>query len=213
VDPDTPGISHRERKRARTWTAIHLAAANAAATHERLADVTVESVAEDAGVPPRTFFNYFRSKEDAILGLRPAVVDEALAASFTVAPDDDLVEKVAFLLLEVYRTVNGSQIPHPLHDELMDRHPELARRRVRYIDDVQTLTVGIAASALSESPWWTSTRPARSADDTAVLLVAVAGAILRTAMRPVVTRAGVTESDAADALRAACSLFREVTHP
>lgn len=68
----------RERKKAETRRALASAAL-------RLADelgpdgVTVEAIAEAAGVSPRTFFNYFSSKEDAIAGIMPAHSSELLA--------------------------------------------------------------------------------------------------------------------------------------
>jgi AcrR family transcriptional regulator len=60
----------RERKKAETRQALSSAALRLA---ERLGPdrVTVESIAEASGVSPRTFFNYFAHKDDAILGINP----------------------------------------------------------------------------------------------------------------------------------------------
>ena len=67
----------RERKKAETWTALHEAAASLALQHG-VEQTTVEAIAASAGVSPRTFFNYFQAKEDAILGLREPVLEESL---------------------------------------------------------------------------------------------------------------------------------------
>ncbi|MFF1827898.1 TetR/AcrR family transcriptional regulator [Paenarthrobacter sp. NPDC058040] len=57
----------RERKRVATRLAITAVARNL--TAERgLNGYTVEEVCEDAGISRRTFFNYFHSKEDAVIG-------------------------------------------------------------------------------------------------------------------------------------------------
>lgn len=64
--------SLRERRREQTWTAIHEAALKRVREHG-MRGTTVEEIAQEAGVSPRTFFNYFPSKEDAVLGLREPV--------------------------------------------------------------------------------------------------------------------------------------------
>ena len=59
-----PGL--RERKKAATRHALHEAAVRLAIEHgaER---VTVEAIADEAGVSRRTFSNYFGSKEEALM--------------------------------------------------------------------------------------------------------------------------------------------------
>ncbi|MFV9428096.1 TetR/AcrR family transcriptional regulator [Rhodococcus aetherivorans] len=206
----TVTISHRERKRARTWTAIHLAAADAAARHTRLADITVEAIAEQAEVSPRTFFNYFRSKEDAVLGLSSPVIDDAIADGFDFAPGDDLVEKVAFLLLAVFRTAaSRREIGYDEYIALMDRHPELARRRFQHIDDVEAVVAELVTARLADG----GPTPGNTVHDTADMIVTVAGALMRSALRPLLTAPGKTEADADSVLRRTCQLFREVTRP
>jgi AcrR family transcriptional regulator len=62
--------SRRERKKQATRRALH-EAAFALAEDLGLAGVTVEAIAERADVATRTFFNYFASKEDAVLDRDP----------------------------------------------------------------------------------------------------------------------------------------------
>ena len=59
--------SLRERKRTATRTAI-TSAARALTSAKGLNGYTVEEVCEVAGISRRTFFNYFPTKEDAIIG-------------------------------------------------------------------------------------------------------------------------------------------------
>src|SRR4051794_5123264 len=56
----------RTRKKAATRQSLHEAATRLAVAHG-LDGVTVEDIADEAGVSRRTFSNYFANKEDAIL--------------------------------------------------------------------------------------------------------------------------------------------------
>ena len=95
----------RERKKAETWMALHEAAASLALQHG-VEQTTVEAIAASAGVSPRTFFNYFQAKEDAILGLREPVLEASLLAEISVTADD-LVGQVSRLLMTVAWTAIG----------------------------------------------------------------------------------------------------------
>jgi len=177
--------------------------------------VTVEAIAEQAEISPRTFFNYFKSKEDAVLGQQPPVINRETAAGFTIEPGDDLVEKVAFLLLAVFRTSLHRLISYREYTDLIDRHPELARKRLQYIDSVEALVTDLVTQRLAESRAKNPARSENSTEDTAHLIVTVAGAVMRNAMRPVLVEPDGSESEGdADAiLRRTCALFREVIQP
>ena len=56
------------RKQNATRSALHAAAVELVYAGS-LETVTTAQIAEAAGVSPRTFFNYFETKEDAIIGL------------------------------------------------------------------------------------------------------------------------------------------------
>ena len=79
---DEPTTGLRERKKRATRDALRHAALKA--TLERgLRAVTVEEIAEAANVSVRTFFNYFSSKEEAVVGFdpdQPAIIRDAVIA-------------------------------------------------------------------------------------------------------------------------------------
>src|ERR1700748_3165466 len=113
--------SLRDRKRAATWASIHQAAAAAAMEQSDLSKVTVEEIAAEANLSPRAFFNYFPTKEDAILGLRAPFIDDNTAAAFVIADDDNLIEKVALLLFDVFEKTAGGTGGREVRVELMHR--------------------------------------------------------------------------------------------
>ncbi|ACL39242.1 transcriptional regulator, TetR family [Pseudarthrobacter chlorophenolicus A6] len=90
ANPD-PGL--RERKRAATRTAI-TAAARDLTSARGLNGYTVEEVCEAAGISRRTFFNYFPTKEDAIIGHAeddvPADVIEEFVAGAAGSPAGEI---------------------------------------------------------------------------------------------------------------------------
>ncbi|MGY1704503.1 TetR/AcrR family transcriptional regulator [Geodermatophilus sp. SYSU D00697] len=88
----------RERKKADTRRRLTEAAQELVLAHG-LDGVTVEQVCGRAGVSLRTFFNYFESKEQAVLGPRPQVgTPESRAAFVAGGPTGDLLTDLLDLL-------------------------------------------------------------------------------------------------------------------
>ena len=89
----------RERKRIATRRAIQLAAVELAS--ERGFDrVTIDEISHVANVSPRTFFNYFPSKESAIIGELPELPDEESIDRFVEAgPDEAILDGISLLLI------------------------------------------------------------------------------------------------------------------
>jgi AcrR family transcriptional regulator len=77
--------SRRDRKKDETRLRLHQAALDLVSAHG-LSAVTVEDITEAADVAPRTFFNYYSSKEQAVVGHDPCRA-ERLVAAVAAAPE------------------------------------------------------------------------------------------------------------------------------
>lgn len=86
ASPEAP-IGLRQRKKLETFRALQ-SAARRLVGERGLDNVTVEEIAASANVSPRTFSNYFDSKEAAIIAREPGNV-ERLAAALAARPDDE----------------------------------------------------------------------------------------------------------------------------
>jgi AcrR family transcriptional regulator len=98
----------RERKKLRTRHALGAAALELAVRHG-FDGVTVEQIAEAADVSPRTFFNYFSSKEEAVVA---ADVERARATAERLAarPADEPV--LTSMRAVVREMVDGADARH-----------------------------------------------------------------------------------------------------
>jgi len=93
----------------------------------------MEDLAERAGVSRRTLFNYFRGKDDAILG-GPPVLDADLLEEFSAGgPHGDLVEDIATIVSSILRESPETRTDVARAREVMLTHPRLialARQRL-----------------------------------------------------------------------------------
>ncbi|PZG42785.1 TetR family transcriptional regulator [Spongiactinospora gelatinilytica] len=117
-------LGRRDRKKLETRAALAEAALRLVA-ERGLAGVTVEDIAEAADVSSRTFFNYFPSKEDALL-VAPADVETAWPKSLASAP-------AGLTALQALRLVLRGQA------ECMEQRAEEVRLRIKVIEENPSL--------------------------------------------------------------------------
>ena len=138
TEPSRAETSLRERRRERTWVNIHETALRLARQHG-MRGTTVEGIAAEAGISPRTFFNYFGTKEDAVLGLRAPAITDDLLASDRAHENDNLIVRITHLLLYIVRH-SFNFADHAKFRERIDEFPEFRHRlKVHHISCEQVL--------------------------------------------------------------------------
>lgn len=172
-DP-TPAQARRARRLASKREAVRQAAVRLA-LDQGLEHATVEAISEAADITPRTFYNYFASKEDA-LAMERSWTGEEVASLLRSRPGEESVwESLREVLTEVAVSLEGKHDSAAMYHELHRRHPELLNARrsdnVAELSDPLTEAVSERIGADPE----TSTRP--------VMLVQAALAIMQAAIR------------------------------
>ncbi|MDI3331673.1 MAG: helix-turn-helix domain-containing protein [Micrococcus sp.] len=175
--PPADTLSLRERKKLETWNLIHHAAAELA-LDEDIRCVTVEAIASEAGVSQRTFFNYFPTKEDAILGVRSPRPPE-LPEGFLDGPD--LLRRTTELMLSVSRSAY-SEGDAERRGRLFAKFPHLLVRRRELTMQCEDLVQRALAGAMAEHPEWSEGLHGHGVEDTARMLTTAAGTPLRYAL-------------------------------
>lgn len=125
----TPELGLRERKRIATRRAIQFAALEL--LDERgMPGVTVDEISARADVSPRTFFNYFATKEQAILGDPPVGPTGAEAEHFVTGGSGELLADVRELIIGVWRESESDVDLALLRHRVVKANPELAGQRI-----------------------------------------------------------------------------------
>jgi AcrR family transcriptional regulator len=127
-------VGRRQRKRMATHRALSLAALELVQARG-LETVTAEEIAQAADVSLRTFFNYFSCKEEAVVGVEPAVLAE-IAADLRQRPkrESPAVALGAVLLAGMD---DGMLQRWRLRTELVERYPALLPRYLASMVDVE----------------------------------------------------------------------------
>lgn len=131
-----PATGLRERKHAQTRSRLEEAAVSLA-LKDGLDKTTIDAISETANVSPRTFFNYFDSKEDAILGVYSTRQnEEEMISAVQFDATDDITESVVELVMGL---INPSKDSHKLHKKrtkLVRQYPVLMEKQIARITKI-----------------------------------------------------------------------------
>lgn len=162
----------RERKKLATRLALHRAALQLVA-ERGLDHVSVDDIAARADVSPRTFFNYFATKDDAVLGLDPGAMQQQVDAFRARPADESPVEAMRAVARVQAEEMARETDLWPLRMRVIEQHPVLiGKLAAKFGESERALAAAIAER--------TGTDP-----DTDVypgLLAATGGAAMRTAL-------------------------------
>ncbi|RFA15428.1 hypothetical protein B7R21_05290 [Subtercola boreus] len=193
----------RDRKRIETRARLERAAVTLA-LRDGLALATVDAISEEAGVSPRTFFNYFDSKEDAVLGVRDLQLTSQTIRLHTVRADgSELVSSVVRLLLAVIAPMIGEADLREQRMDIVKTHPELLSRQLNQMTRMADELVAAVRTLVASDP-----DPSRLQTNPEMLL-ALCGSGVRIAIREWVAAGSTTPPEQLESR--AASLVREVT--
>jgi AcrR family transcriptional regulator len=171
-----PGL--RERKRLATRRGIQRAVLTLAC--DRGVDrVTVDDISAAAGVSPRTFFNYFGSKEAALIGDSLPIPPQEQIDRFLSAPaEGSLLDDLAELLAWSADASEGDHELQRMRRSVLKDHPHIFGARMASLRQFEAAIAEVVADRLARSPEFAGS-PRGELLDRALLVTLVAMAALK----------------------------------
>jgi AcrR family transcriptional regulator len=144
---EAPGL--RERKRIATRKAIQHAVLQLA-LDRGLEHVTIEEISRVADVSPRTFFNYFVSKEAAIAGDAPNFLDEVALGRFVDGgPEGELIRDLGNLMADAADHASEDRETLIMRKDLHNRYPHLFALRMAGMRNFEDELAGVVGRRLA----------------------------------------------------------------
>jgi len=146
----TTELGMRERKKLHTRQSIELAAIDLVLEHG-FDSVTIEAVAERADVTPRTFFNHFADKADAVLGIardNDIVPDVDVS---TIVADTPFAFGAAVVRAGIAQLDDSTVDTDKRRREVFARYPELLTREMQKIELIEGSITRHIENHLAES--------------------------------------------------------------
>ena len=142
-------IGLRERKYIETQARLEDAALMLVES-QGLEKTTVDAISEMANVSPRTFFNYFDSKEDAVLGFYRVSQDKA-SPPLTYDSNKDIVENTVSLMIDLFGPALGSPSYRKRRKLLIRHHSQLLEKQFARMAKITEQVTAMVNEIISHS--------------------------------------------------------------
>jgi AcrR family transcriptional regulator len=171
----SPGL--RDRKRLQTRARIENAAVFLV-LRDGLEATTVEAISERAEISPRTFFNYFDTKDSALLGVPHQGPDEEVGS---VEPGGDLISSVVRLLMDTMGVALETRASvHEDRLEVIRRHPQVLAGQMTQLNARTGRLTAAIEELMAATPEFADHDALRPQ---AEVLLALSGGAIRSALR------------------------------
>ncbi|MFZ2836392.1 MAG: TetR/AcrR family transcriptional regulator [Candidatus Saccharimonadales bacterium] len=139
--------SLRKKKHLQTRGAIEQAAIKLV-EDRGLANATIDTISQNAEVSKRTFFNYYDTKEDAILGFsKTDLLKHSDVESMSMRGGEDVIEFVIRVLVETFEGSIASGDLRRRRSAIMRTCPQLLERQMEIISKLgANLSTGLHTS-------------------------------------------------------------------
>jgi AcrR family transcriptional regulator len=175
IDAARSGL--RERKRLATRRAIQFAALSLVA-ERGLDSVTIDEISNVADISPRTFFNYFASKEAAIAGDAPELPDKEAIARFVAAgPSTSLLQGIGDLLASGSDVASTDTELLLLRRGVLKQHPQFVALRMAAMRTFEDQLADVVARRLAADDPALAAEPAALADRARLITLVAFGAM------------------------------------
>lgn len=170
----------RARKRAATQAALERAALDLALAHG-YDSVTVDAICEAAMVSPRTFFNYFGTKEAVFLGAPPPMPPDSVIHDFVHASGANVLRDLVEMATSVLVGPEPDRALLRSRRQLIERTPELLAGEITRIAEMEEALMRLVLERFEAQGRDEATTPDLA--DEAHMVVALWSSVMRFSMQ------------------------------
>ncbi|WP_430592293.1 TetR family transcriptional regulator [Humidisolicoccus flavus] len=140
-------VGLRERKRLATRRAIQWAGLEIA-KEDGLDRATVDAIAERANISPRTFFNYFPTRDASLIGEIPGTPSRE---ELGLDASDSIIERLLEYIIQAMSPSAPDRELSRLRREVLRSYPVLFAQRMVQMQEIELTLAGLVAEHMIDS--------------------------------------------------------------